>query len=39
MLERIGNVRNLREPNIGQTKVSKAGALTGGGRNGNDNLS
>jgi hypothetical protein len=39
MLERIGNVRNFRKSNIGQTEVSKPGALTGGGRNGSYDLS
>jgi hypothetical protein len=34
VLERIGNVGDFREANVGETQVSKAGALTGGGGTG-----
>jgi hypothetical protein len=34
VLQRIGNVGDFRKANVGETEVSKAGALAGGGRRG-----
>jgi len=38
MLERIGNVGDFRQVNIGQTQVAETRALTAGGRTGRYDL-